>query len=68
MQPKEMERLSAIQMDMTVFVFTFALQLEEVLLFGLARPLETGKIDLARSLKEVRQTSNPAGRRTAICW
>src|SRR6267378_688623 len=42
MQPKEMERLSAIQMDMTVFVFTFAVAIGGGLLFGLAPALEAG--------------------------
>jgi len=56
MQPKEMERLSAIQMDAPVFAFTFAIAIGGGLLFGLAPALGAGKIDLARSLKEARQT------------
>ena len=63
MQPKEMERLSAIQMDAPVFAFTFAIAIGGGLLFGLAPALGAGKIDLARSLKEARQTGNPASRR-----
>src|SRR5437879_12176464 len=63
MQPKEMERLSAIQMDTTGFVFTFAVATGGGLLFGLTRALDAGRIDLARSLKEDRQTINPASRR-----
>ena len=62
MQPKEMERLSAIQMDATVFVFTFAVAIAGGLLFGLAPALGAGKVDLARSLNAVRQSANPASR------
>jgi len=63
MQPKEMERLPSIQMDAPVFAFTFAVAIVGGLLFGLAPALGAGEIDLARSLKEVRQTSSPASRR-----
>jgi putative ABC transport system permease protein len=63
MQPKELERLSAIQMDTTVFAFTFTIAIGGGLLFGLAPALGAGKLDLAKSLKEARQTRNPASRR-----
>jgi predicted permease len=63
MQPKEMERLSAIQMDASVFAFTFAVAIAGGLLFGLAPALGAGKIDLARSMNAVRQTANSASRR-----
>jgi predicted permease len=63
MQPKEMERLSVIQMDASVFAFTFAVAIAGGLLFGLAPALGAGKADLARSLKAVRQTSSLANRR-----
>jgi predicted permease len=62
MQPKEMERLSAIQMDATVFVFTFAVAIAGGLLFGLAPALGAGKVDLARALNAVRQSASPASR------
>jgi putative ABC transport system permease protein len=62
-QPKELERLSAIQMDATVFAFTFAVAIAGGLLFGLAPALGAGKLDLANSLKEARQTRSPASRR-----
>jgi len=58
MQPKEMERLSAIQMDASVFVFTFAVAIAGGLLFGLAPALGAGKVDLVRSLNAVRQTAS----------
>jgi putative ABC transport system permease protein len=63
MQPKEMERLSAIQMDASVFLFTFAVAIAGGLLFGLAPALGAGKVDLSRSLNAVRQTASPASRR-----
>jgi putative ABC transport system permease protein len=63
MQPKEMERLSAIQMDASVFAFTFAVAIAGGLLFGLAPALGAGKVDLPRSLNAVRQTASPASRR-----
>jgi len=63
LQPKEMERLSAIQMDAPVFAFTFAVAIGGGLLFGLAPALGAGKLDLAKSLKEARQTGSPASRR-----
>ena len=63
MQPKEMERLSAIQMDTSVLVFTFAVAIGGGLLFGLAPALGAIKIDLARSLKEARQIGHPTSRR-----
>ena len=63
LQPKEMERLSAIQMDAPVFVFTFAVAIGGGLLFGMAPALGAGKLDLAKSLKEARQTSSLASRR-----
>ena len=63
MQPKEMERLSAVQIDTAVFAFTFAVAITAGLLFGLAPALGAGKIDLARSLREARQTASPASRR-----
>jgi putative ABC transport system permease protein len=62
MQPQEMERLSAIQMDASVFGFTFAVAIAGGLLFGLAPALGAGKVDLARSLNAVRQTSSLANR------
>jgi putative ABC transport system permease protein len=63
MQPKEMERLSAIQMDASVFVFTFAVAIAGGLLFGLVPALGAGNVDLARSLNAVRQTGSLANRR-----
>ena len=43
MQPKEMERLSAVQIDTAVFAFTFAVAITAGLLFGLAPALGAGK-------------------------
>ena len=63
LQPKEMERLSAIQMDAPVFVFTFAVAIGGGLLFGMAPALGAGKLDLAKSLKEARQTGSLGSRR-----
>jgi putative ABC transport system permease protein len=63
MQPKEMERLSVIQMDASVFAFTFAVAIAGGLFFGLAPALGAGKVDLARSLNAVRQTANLESRR-----
>src|SRR5882724_2519834 len=63
LQPKEMERLSAIQMDAPVFAFTFAVAIGGGLLFGLAPALGAGKLDLAKSLKEARQTGSVASSR-----
>jgi len=63
LQPKEMERLSGIQMNAPVFAFTFAVAIGGGLLFGLAPALGAGKLDLAKSLKEARQTSSLASRR-----
>jgi putative ABC transport system permease protein len=63
LQPKEMERLSAISMDAPVFAFTFAVAIAGGLLFGLAPALGAGKVDLAKSLKEARQTGSLASRR-----
>lgn len=63
MQPKEMERHPSIQMDASVFAFTFAVAIAGGLLFGLAPALGAGKVDLARSLTAVWQTADPASRR-----
>jgi putative ABC transport system permease protein len=63
MQPKEMERFSAIQMDPLVFLFTFALAIATGLAFGLVPAFGTGKVDLARTLKETRQAGTRSGRR-----
>ena len=63
MQPKEMERFTAIQMNAPVFVFTFAVAIMVGALFGLAPALGTRKLDLARSLKDNRQTGTRSGRR-----
>src|SRR6266436_5784434 len=63
MEPKEMERLSTIQMDASGFAVTFAVAIGGGLLFGLAPALGAGKVDLARSLNAVRQTASSASRR-----
>ena len=63
MQPKEMDRFSAIQMNPPVVAFTFALAIAAGLVFGLVPAFGTGKVDLARTLKEARQTGTRAGRR-----
>lgn len=63
MQPKEMERFSAIQMNPPVFAFTFAIAIVVGALFGLAPALGTRKLELARSLKDNRQTGTRSGRR-----
>ncbi len=63
MQPKEMERFSAIQMNPPVFAFTFAVAIVAGVLFGLAPAFGTRKLDLTRSLKDSRQTGIRNGRR-----
>jgi putative ABC transport system permease protein len=63
MQPKEMDRFSAIQMDPPVFAFTFAIAIAAGVLFGLAPAFGARKLDLARSLKDTRQTGTRSGRR-----
>jgi putative ABC transport system permease protein len=63
MQPKEMERFTAIQMNAPVFAFTFAVAIVIGALFGLAPALGTKNLDLARSLKDNRQTGTRSGRR-----
>jgi putative ABC transport system permease protein len=60
-QPKEMERFSAIQMNPTVFAFTFAVAIVAGVLFGLSPALSTRKLDLAVSLKDTRQTGTRSG-------
>jgi len=63
LQPKVLERLSAVQMDAPVFAFTFAVAILGGLLFGLAPALGAGNLDLAKSLKEGRPTASLASRR-----
>jgi putative ABC transport system permease protein len=63
MQPKETERFSTIQMNPLVFVFTFIVAIVVGALFGLAPALGTRKLDLARSLKDNRQTCTRSGGR-----
>jgi hypothetical protein len=63
MQPKEMERFSAIQMDPVVFALTFALAIATGLAFGLVPAFGTGKVDLVRTLKETRQAGTRSGQR-----
>jgi putative ABC transport system permease protein len=63
MQPKEMERFSAIQMNPPVFAFTFAVAIIAGVLFGLSPALSTRKLDLAVSLKDTRQTATRSGGR-----
>jgi len=63
MQPKEMERFATIQMNAPVFAFTFAVAIVVGALFGLAPALGTRKLDLTRSLKDLRQTGTGAGHR-----
>ena len=63
MQPKEMERFSAIQMNPPVFAFTFSVAIVAGVLFGLAPAFGTRKLDLTRSLKDTRQTGTRNGRR-----
>lgn len=62
-QPKEMERFTAMQMNPPVFAFTFAVAIVAGTLFGLAPALGTRKLDLTRSLKDIRQTGSRSGRR-----
>jgi putative ABC transport system permease protein len=63
MQPKEMERFSAIQMNPPVFAFTFAVAIVAGVLFGLSPALSTRKLNLAVSLKDIRQTGTRSGGR-----
>jgi putative ABC transport system permease protein len=63
MQPKEMDRFSAIQMNPPVFAFTFAIAIAAGVLFGLAPAFGARKLDLVRSLKDTRQSGTRSGRR-----
>jgi predicted permease len=63
MQPKEMERFSAIQISSPVLAFTLAVAVVVGALFGLAPALGTRKLDLTRSLKDIRQAGTRSGRR-----
>jgi putative ABC transport system permease protein len=56
-----MERFSAIQMNPTVFAFTFAVAIVAGVLFGLSPALSTRKLDLAVSLKDSWQTGTRSG-------